>query len=361
MIQLQNIHKKKDKEDLEIDENLVKEPKYNKRKIITYSIFGTVTLFVFTFMIFSFDSNENDKKITEIETPISESEKYDTKIKAMEKEENKEQKSISYMEKSLEDKKKEKDQQEELQKNIDQMNKNEKNLKTEPIETNTGKSYTHTKQNNTNQNFKKSETEEYSQEKNMRHIEKKETLKKFSKNEEINSNFFNKNEKTSNNSERLNNDTSGNEQQISQTDKMIYACVHTDQTVMNNNRIKLRLTRKAIIDDIVYPINTIVYGLVTIEPNRLKVLINSINQNPAKLEVYDAEDSSKGIYVLTPTLNETMKKELQKEGIDDDDISKIPFSKTLKNLFKKKIEEQRIDLLNNYKIIIKVKKKNEND
>ena len=73
-----------------------------------------------------------------------------------------------------------------------------------------------------------------------------------------------------------------------------------------------------------------------------------------ELDVYDSEDSQQGLYVLTPNLNASLAKEMKRESLSDDDLQKIPFSKSLKNIFEKKVREEKIQLLNNYKVLIKV-------
>jgi len=138
------------------------------------------------------------------------------------------------------------------------------------------------------------------------------------------------------------------------TNLTVFACVHTNQTIMNNQRVKLRSTKEFIYNGERYPINTIIYGIATVQPNRLIIKINRINQTDIKLEVYDSEDSLPGLYVLTPNLNAALKTEMQSEGIQDEDLNKIPFSKSLKNIFEKKIREEKISLINNYKVIIKI-------
>lgn len=137
-------------------------------------------------------------------------------------------------------------------------------------------------------------------------------------------------------------------------DLNIYACIHTNQTIMNNQRVKFRSTKEFYYKGQKYPINTIIYGLAQINPNRLLIKVNKINQTDIKLEVYDSEDSEKGLYVLTPNLNASLQKELKREGLDDDDLSRIPFSKSLKNIFEKKVKEEKVELLNNYKVLIKI-------
>ena len=140
------------------------------------------------------------------------------------------------------------------------------------------------------------------------------------------------------------------------TDKKIYACVHNDQTIKDNSRIKIRLTKKTVIDGISYPTNTIIYGLAKLQQNRMFIEITSVNQNRiSNLEVFDAEDSNKGIYVETPILNASLKKEVGNEALQEDLQQNIPFSRTLTSFLQKKLKEEKIELLNNYKLIIKKK------
>lgn len=149
--------------------------------------------------------------------------------------------------------------------------------------------------------------------------------------------------------------SNNNQSQSNETDESIYACIHTDQTIRDGSRVKIRLIKNAMINGNSYPMNTIVYGICRIVPNRLNVEINNVNQNPCKLSIYDAEDSDLGIYIETPNLNASLKGEMGKETLDDTDLKMIPFSKTLKNLFQRKVKEEKIQLLNNYKLIIRLK------
>jgi hypothetical protein len=138
----------------------------------------------------------------------------------------------------------------------------------------------------------------------------------------------------------------------------IYASVHTNQTIRNNERVKLITTKEFSYKNKKYEANTVVYGFAKIQPNRLLIEINKINQTDIKLEVYDSEDSGKGLYILTPNLNASLQKELKKEGIvqteDLGNLSSIPFSKTILSVFEKKVKEEKVQLLNNYKVIIKI-------
>jgi hypothetical protein len=150
------------------------------------------------------------------------------------------------------------------------------------------------------------------------------------------------------------------ENQNNSKNQLIYACIHGDQTIMQNNRVKMRLIKETIVNGLRFPANTIVYGNATIEPNRLIIKINKINQTEVKLNVFDAEDSNKGLYVMTPNLNAFIKKELKNDALEkNSDFDRIPLGSTLKSLLTKKVKEEKIEILNNYKLIIKETKENE--
>jgi hypothetical protein len=138
----------------------------------------------------------------------------------------------------------------------------------------------------------------------------------------------------------------------------IFASVHTNQTIRNNERVKLITTKEFYYKGKKYEANTVVYGFAKIQPNRLLIEISKINQTDIKLDVYDSEDSGKGLYILTPNLNASLQKELKKEGIvqadDLGNLGSIPFSKTILSVFEKKVKEEKVELLNNYKVIIKI-------
>jgi hypothetical protein len=331
----------------------------DKKKFIAYGIIGIIALCFVGYGVNDFSGDDTTAEVQEISTPEIEADKYNSKLEAIEQDGKPKATSVS-----LEDSYKKTDNREEVNSEAAKKLAEELKFLEEEEKKGTLVSSSGTSQNNSNNrntsysNIPRRSTPVYrnepkqatansyvpevkSEEKQVLEPEPKKTTKTRSS-----SGFFSKS-----NADDIRN--------FETTDKAIYGCIHTNQTIQDGNRVKIRLTRTATIDGNTYPINTIIYGMASIKPNRLMINISTVNQNPTKLEIYDAEDSNPGIYVLTPNLNSELKKELKKETLEDKDLEKIPFSKTLLSFFKKKVKEERIELLNNYKLIIKVKKENE--
>lgn len=83
-------------------------------------------------------------------------------------------------------------------------------------------------------------------------------------------------------------------------DNAIEAIIPENTVLVNNAVIKLRLAADIYINGVLIPKNNLVSGLVSLENERLQVVINSIRYNnslfPVKLEVYDM-DGLAGIYI----------------------------------------------------------------
>lgn len=331
----------------------------DKRKFIAYGIIGVIALCFVGYAVNDFSGDDTTAQVQEIGTPETEADKYNSKLEAIEQDGKPKASSAS-----LEDAYKKTDNGEEannesakkLAEELKSLEEEEK--KGTPVRSSGTSQYNSNNRNTSYSNSPRRSTPVYRNEPRQApantyvpeaRAEQKEVVesepKKTTKTKSS-SGFFSKS----------NADDIGNSET---TDKAIFGCIHTNQTIQDGNRVKIRLTRTATIDGNTYPINTIIYGMASIKPNRLMINISTVNQNPTKLEIYDAEDSNPGIYVLTPNLNSELKKELKKETLEDKDLEKIPFSKTLVSFFKKKVKEERIELLNNYKLIIKVKKDNE--
>ena len=317
----------------------------DKRKYIGYGIIGFITLLLALYIINDFGTDENNS-IQDMETPESESDKYNSKLQAIEQNEK-----PSTTTGNLEDAYKmsaaeendsiQSESANRLQLQLDQL-ENEQNQKKVVVSNQSSNNQqsvtrkssggtTYPKENQESKNSRPAEKELIRAESN-------------SQNQNNGSSFF-----------KTKTPSKGNTSNV-----LLYASIHTDQIIKEGSRVKLRLTKNTVIGNDTFLINTIVYGIAKIQPNRLMVEINKINQVNVKLEIYDAEDSNAGIYVETPHLNALVRKEFKKDALDETDISAIPFSKTLKNLFAKKAKEESIELLNNYKIIIKQKRENEN-
>ncbi|WP_134344421.1 conjugative transposon protein TraM [Flavobacterium psychrophilum] len=342
---------------------IVKGKPIDKSKMIVFGVIGLIAIAILIFLASSLSGEEKEKKVTEITTPESEADKYNSKLQAIEGEDRQDDtRKVELTETfSKEPTKDESDiQQEKLEEQIKNMEKGNNYNQTPPPQPppvqreqyyNNNPRHSNGSSGTTYKNPRVKKTTPINNEEDddtdspepIKIVQKVKEDKKESSPNSNNGNGFFKNKKTF--------------EKISET--VLFACIHTDQRIMDGNRVKMRLTKSVTIDGNNYPVNTILYGTAKINPNRLIVEINKINQTDVKLAIFDAEDSNPGIYVETPNLNALVRKEFKKDALDEKDLEKIPFSKTLKNLFNKKAKEETIELLNNYKIIIKTKK-NEN-
>lgn len=314
----------------------------DKRKYIGYAVIGFITLLLALYIINDFGTDETNS-VQDMGTPESESDKYNTKLQAIEQNE-KPSTTIGNLEDAYKTSAAEENDSlqnasvNRLQLQLEQLEQEEKQAKAAPVVSKNVQYQTTTKSRGGATSRKENTIPKSST------VVERETVQSESRNQNNGSSFF----------------KSKTASKVNNSQILLYASIHTDQIIKDGSRVKLRLTKNTVIGKDTFLINTIVYGIAKIQPNRLMVEINKINQVNVNLEIYDAEDSNAGIYVETPHLNALVRKEFKKDALDETDISAIPFSKTLKNLFAKKAKEESIELLNNYKIIIKQKRENEN-
>lgn len=139
------------------------------------------------------------------------------------------------------------------------------------------------------------------------------------------------------------------------SDAFIYAAINNDQQIMNNERVEIRLTKDALIDGKIYKQNTMIYAQAVFGRNRVNLNINSINHTPVELEAYDSQDGNKGIYIEDQDLIGETTREAADDLSQDVNVSGVPIGNTVKKIFRKKNRESSVYLINNYKLILKVK------
>ena len=87
----------------------------------------------------------------------------------------------------------------------------------------------------------------------------------------------------------------------------ISACIHNDQTIVDGQSVRLRLTEQLQAGTILVPTNAIISGTARIQGERLGITVNSLEYDglllPVDLTVYDT-DGQRGIYIPnTGTVN----------------------------------------------------------
>lgn len=138
------------------------------------------------------------------------------------------------------------------------------------------------------------------------------------------------------------------------TDENIYVVVDGDQVVMADTRLKMRLTRAAMINNKKMPKNTTVFGFISFQPNRALIEIENIQHHPTKLKAFDMEDGSEGIYVQN-NFRAEVTNELLDDAISDINIQGVPQVGGITKVFKRNNRRVKVTVLNNYKLILKPK------
>lgn len=138
------------------------------------------------------------------------------------------------------------------------------------------------------------------------------------------------------------------------SDKEIFAVVYRNQEVINKGRISLRLSNDVVIKGVRFERNTIFYGFVGFSKNRIYINVNSINDIKVNLVAFDAQDNGEGIYTEKKFEN-TVNSQLKNSAIDEVNVSSVPLGNTIKSIVKRKKRIDKIELLNEYKLTLKMK------
>lgn len=139
------------------------------------------------------------------------------------------------------------------------------------------------------------------------------------------------------------------------SDNLVYAIIFGDQTILNGDRVTMRLSKDALINGKNYPRDTYLYGNANFSRNRVNINIYNIGQNSISVTVTDERDGMEGIYVQGNNLTGEVTKEASEDVVNDINVNGIKLGKTLKSIFINKNKENKVFLMNNYPLVIKVK------
>ncbi|WP_282081276.1 conjugative transposon protein TraM [Aquimarina algiphila] len=144
-----------------------------------------------------------------------------------------------------------------------------------------------------------------------------------------------------------------NDNLVSQnTDDFIYVRVDGTQTVRNDFRLQMRLTRAALINNISVPKNAPIYGIVSFKPNRTIIKIENINHRPVELKAFDLQDGSEGIYIENSFRAEA-RQEVVGDIVDDINIVGVPQVSGIKKIFQRNNRTVKVTVTDNYQLILK--------
>lgn len=141
---------------------------------------------------------------------------------------------------------------------------------------------------------------------------------------------------------------------IGNTDATIDVVVDGNQVVRANTRLRMRLTKDALINGKQMPKNALVFGFISFQPNRAIIDIENIMHHPTNLKAFDLLDGSEGIYVENNFRAEATTEVLD-DIIGDINIPTVPQVGGITKVLRRSNRNVKVTVLNNYKLILKPK------
>lgn len=136
------------------------------------------------------------------------------------------------------------------------------------------------------------------------------------------------------------------------TDEFIIVEVNGEQTVRANERLELRLAVDAEIGGVSVPRNTLLYAMVTLQPNRVLLNITNIEHRKVLLKAYDLLDGNEGIYILNSFRAEAQREVLD-DVVQDINVPGMPQVGGIKQVFRRNNRNVRVTVRNQYQLILK--------
>ena len=149
-------------------------------------------------------------------------------------------------------------------------------------------------------------------------------------------------------------DPKENMQKPLNTDFFIPVVVDGTQTVKTHYRLRMRVMKDAILNNVRIPRNTLIYGFVSFQPNRTIIEIENINHQSVKLNAFDLQDGSEGIYVEN-SFRADATREVVDDVIQDINIAGVPQIGGVKKIFQRNNRNIKVTVLNNYQLVLKPK------
>ncbi len=137
-------------------------------------------------------------------------------------------------------------------------------------------------------------------------------------------------------------------------DESLEVVIDGEQTVKTNDRLQMRLVNDATIQDIKIKKNTVLFGMVTLAPNRVILEVSSIKGNPIKLRAYDHVDGLEGVFIKNSFRRDAVNQKLD-DIVSDINIPGIPQVGGIKKIFQRNNRNVKVTMNNNYWLYLKPK------
>ncbi|WP_437369233.1 conjugative transposon protein TraM [Maribacter litoralis] len=136
------------------------------------------------------------------------------------------------------------------------------------------------------------------------------------------------------------------------TDIVIPVAVNGQQTVKTNSRLELRLTNDALINDVLVPRNSLLFGFVSFKANRALINITNIDHRPVELKAFDLLDGNEGIYIENSFRAEASREVLD-DIVQDINIAGVPQIGGIKQVFRRNNRNVKVTIHNQYRLLLK--------
>ncbi|QYH37883.1 conjugative transposon protein TraM [Algoriphagus sp. NBT04N3] len=136
------------------------------------------------------------------------------------------------------------------------------------------------------------------------------------------------------------------------TDDFVMVEVNGEQTVKSDERLELRLAVDALINGDSIPRNSLVYGFVRFNANRVFITITNINNKLVDLKAFDLLDGNEGIYIRNSFTGEATT-EVIGDVVEDINIPGVPQVGGVKQVFRRNNRNVKVTVYNQYQLILK--------
>lgn len=136
------------------------------------------------------------------------------------------------------------------------------------------------------------------------------------------------------------------------TDPFIMVEVNGEQTVRNDERLELRLATDALINGQLVARNSLVYGFISFNRNRISINITNINNKTVDLKAFDLLDGNEGIYIKNSFQAEATGEVLD-DVVQDINIPGVPQIGGIKQVFRRNNRNVKATIYDQYQLILK--------
>ncbi|GMN04617.1 hypothetical protein MTsPCn5_00050 [Croceitalea sp. MTPC5] len=136
----------------------------------------------------------------------------------------------------------------------------------------------------------------------------------------------------------------------------IEVIVDKKQVIKVNDRLEMRTLNDVMIEGVLIPRNTILFGIVSFKPNRVLLQIENIGDIQLPFKAYDIWDKLEGIYIKN-SYREELRQQVLGDVVDDINVPGLPQVTGIKRLFQRSNRKVKVTVNNNYTLTLKVDKR----